>query len=75
MTESLPGTNTKRLTIAAHGVAGLLAGLTRYAYAWRNARGQHAMIAYQSYSAFVATPIELVKGESRDTFDVGELRR
>ncbi|KAH8120273.1 mitochondrial carrier [Phellopilus nigrolimitatus] len=40
MTESLPGTNTKRLTIAAHGVAGLLAGLT---------------------SAFVATPIELVK--------------
>jgi solute carrier family 25 (mitochondrial carnitine/acylcarnitine transporter), member 20/29 len=29
MTEKVPGTDTMRLTLAAHGIAGLFAGLTR----------------------------------------------
>ena len=29
MTESVPGTDVKRLTVPAHGIAGLFAGLTR----------------------------------------------
>lgn len=40
MTERVPGSDLQRLTVTAHGVAGLFAGLT---------------------SAFIATPIELVK--------------
>jgi solute carrier family 25 (mitochondrial carnitine/acylcarnitine transporter), member 20/29 len=32
MTESTPETGSPRLTLAAHGVAGFLAGLTRYIY-------------------------------------------
>ena len=31
MTENKSGTDTKRLTLTAHGIAGLLAGWTRYA--------------------------------------------
>ena len=30
MTENVPNTDTRRLTILAHGFAGLFAGLTRY---------------------------------------------
>ncbi|TFY68378.1 hypothetical protein EVG20_g3588 [Dentipellis fragilis] len=30
MSESVPGTDIKRLTLTAHGIAGLFAGLTRY---------------------------------------------
>lgn len=30
MTERIPGSDAKRLTLAAHGIAGLFAGLTRY---------------------------------------------
>ena len=32
LTESAPGSNTKRLTVVGHGAAGLFAGLTRYVY-------------------------------------------
>jgi len=32
MTEEVPATGQKRLTLIAHGVAGFFAGLTRYIY-------------------------------------------
>lgn len=42
MTEQKPGTDVSRLTLPAHAIAGLFAGVT---------------------SAFIATPIEMLKGE------------
>lgn len=35
MTEEVSGTNGTRLTLVAHGVAGLFAGLTRYVFVFR----------------------------------------
>lgn len=58
MTEPVPGSDLKRLTILGHGLAGLAAGWTRHVVLLSRIRNK----INWAFSAFVATPIELIKG-------------
>ena len=67
MVESLPYLNKPRLTLLGHGIAGLMAGPTRFA-------GFHTLLLHcaihrlptqhfsWNFSALVSTPIEMLKG-------------
>jgi hypothetical protein len=59
MTELTPGSGTQRLTLFGHGLAGLMAGCTRYTTRSYLCR---LIINICRVSAIVATPVELLKG-------------
>ena len=59
MTEDTP-TGSPRLTLFAHGIAGVLAGWTRYEIP----RCHNYFCIKKILSALVATPVELLKGSS-----------
>lgn len=60
MTEDTPA-GSPRLTLFAHGVAGLLAGWTRYQILMMHDFFFHSQIL-NFISALIATPVELLKG-------------
>ena len=66
MTEISPATGLPRLTVLGHGLAGLLAGCTRYIHLNKDFILRHSIqVNYVFRSALIATPIELLKGPLR----------
>lgn len=65
MTELPPQSGIPRLTLFAHGVAGLFAGWTRYPNQIISILRHPNRVL--SHSAILATPVELLKGEFKSS--------